>query len=99
VAVAKALGHEHLHRLTEKLGAPVAEDALGLRVDHLDAARGVDHHHRIGRGLDDSPEAFRLPLARRDVDDGGKHHRALLGLDRIEADLDRHLAPVLAQAI
>ena len=58
----------------------------------------VDHHHRIGRRLDDLAEALLEPLARGDVDDGRQHHRALVGLDRIQADFDRELAAVLLQA-
>jgi hypothetical protein len=55
---AEALGHEHFHGLTPKLGPRVPECPLGLGIDHDDFAGAVDHHHGIGCGLDDQPEAL-----------------------------------------
>ena len=49
-------GHEHFYRLTQKLGPRVPENPLGLSVDHDDLASPVDHHHGIGRSLDDQPK-------------------------------------------
>ena len=99
VVAAEALRHQHLHRLAQHLGARIAEHLLGLGIDHLDAPCGADHHHCVRRRFDHAPEALLQPLARGDVDDGRQHHRPLFGLDRIEADLDRKLAAILAQAI
>src|SRR5271165_3230846 len=56
----KALGHEHFDRLTHKLGPRVAENPLGLSIDHDDLAGTADHHHRVWRSPDDQLEA---PLA------------------------------------
>ena len=85
--------------LAQHLLAVVAEHALRLRVDHLDLAVGVDHDHGVGGGLDHLPEALFQALARGDVDDGRQHHRAFVGLDGIQADLDREFAAVLLQAV
>src|SRR5260221_8675827 len=43
-------------------------------------------------------EALLQPLAMGDVDDRRQHHRALVGFDRVQADLDRELAAVLPQS-
>jgi hypothetical protein len=56
VTAPEPLGHQHLDRLAQQFGAGIAKDALGLGVDHLDAARNADHHHRIGCGLDHLPK-------------------------------------------
>ncbi len=49
---------------SEHLLAVIAEHPLGLRVDHLDHAHGVDHHHGVGRRLHHLPESLLQPLAR-----------------------------------
>ena len=99
MVVPEPLRHQHLDGLTEHLVALVAEHLLRLRIDHLDVAHLVDHHHGVGRRFDDLAEALFQALARGDVDDCREHHGALLGLDRIQADLDRELAAVLLQSI
>ena len=43
------------------------------------------------------PQPLLRTLALGDVDDGGQHERALVGLQRIEPDLDRDLGAVAAQ--
>jgi hypothetical protein len=53
---AEALGYEHFHRLTQQLSPFVPENLLGLSIDHDDLAGPVDHHHGIGRSLNDLPE-------------------------------------------
>ena len=53
VMTTELFGHEHFNRLTQKLGPRVPENPLGLSVDHDDLAGPVDHHHGIGRSLDD----------------------------------------------
>src|ERR671919_310031 len=45
------------------------------------------------------PKDLLASPALRDSDDGGQDHDPLVGLDRIEADLDRKLAAVLAERI
>jgi hypothetical protein len=53
IAVAEPLRRQHFDGLAEQLGARITEHALRLRIDHFDAAGRIDHHHRIGRRLDD----------------------------------------------
>ncbi len=56
--IAEPLGHQHLDRTAEQLGTGITEQQLGLLVHHPDDAAGVDHHHGVGRGLDEQPETF-----------------------------------------
>jgi hypothetical protein len=74
----KALGHEHFNRLTHQLGPRVAENPLGLSIDHDDPASPVDHHHRVWHRLDDQLEAP-LAVAQRM---GGRSLRRLARPDR-----------------
>ena len=52
---AQLVRHEHLHGLVGELGALVAEQRLGLRVDQQDLARPVGDHNGVGEHLDKSP--------------------------------------------
>src|SRR5258708_36411878 len=49
--------------------------------------------------LEGSAGAPFLALAIGDVDDGGQHHGPLVGLDRVQADLDRQFGGILPQAV
>ena len=51
----------------------------------------------VGRRLEQAAELVLGRLALGDVADRGGDQRALLGLERAQADLDRELAAVLAQ--
>src|SRR3546814_6708525 len=62
-----------------------------------DTARGIDHQHRVGRRFDDQTQAFFAALAFGDGDYRCEHEDAFRHRQRIQADLDRHLAAVLAQ--
>jgi len=57
VVPAEPLGNEHFHRLTHQLRPRVAENPLGLSIDHDDRARPIDHYHGVRCGLDHQPEA------------------------------------------
>ena len=48
--------YEHFDGLTEKFRPRIAEDPLGLGIDHDDGSRPVNHHHRARRSLDDQLE-------------------------------------------
>jgi hypothetical protein len=50
--------NEHFYRLTQELGPRVPENPLGMSIDHDDLAGPIDHHHSIGRSLDDHSEAL-----------------------------------------
>ena len=66
--VARLLRHQHFHRLADQfLVRAIAEHRLGLGIDHLDDAVGVDHHHGVGRGLDHQAEALLIPPLGRSV--------------------------------
>ena len=95
---AKALRDEQLDPLADQLVSCVAEEPLRLGVDQDDAAVPVDDDHRVGRGLEQVPESFFRLLALADVADRGGDQRLALGLERAQADFDRKLGPVLAQA-
>ena len=59
---ARALGDELGDPLADELGAAIAEQPLGLRVDERDVAVTVDDHHRVGGGLQQRAElALRAP--------------------------------------
>ena len=57
MVVAEPLGHQHFDRPAQELRPPVPEYPLGLGIDHDDFAGPIDHHHRIGRSLDDQAKA------------------------------------------
>ena len=64
VRLAKALRHQQVHRLTQQLLAPIAEQLLGLGVDHYDLAAVVDDHHRV-RGRLQQPAEHLFARSRR----------------------------------
>ena len=54
----EALGNQGLDRPAEQIRALIAEQALGLRIDHFDQADGANHHHGAWRRLHHLPEAL-----------------------------------------
>src|SRR3954449_4269446 len=61
---AEAFRDQGLDRLSEQLRTLIAEQPLGLRIDHLDLAGRPNHHHGARRRLDDLPKAL-FALAQR----------------------------------
>ena len=53
MGLAKALRHEHLHRLPDQLLAGVIEEFLGASIREQDATLGVGQQNGGGRSLDD----------------------------------------------
>jgi hypothetical protein len=103
--VAVARRNQHLDRLPDQLVVRIAEQPFGLPVQQRDPSRLIDLQHRAGRLLDQQPVALLAvmqglggALALGDVDDAGHDAAALRRVDRIQADLDRHLAAVRAHA-
>src|SRR6266478_3825101 len=94
---AETLGHEHFDWLSEQLVAAVTEGLFDLQVDQSDLAFATHHNHAIGRALDHLAESFLSSLSFSNVDDAGQNESAFVRVDRIEADLDRDFAAVLAQ--
>ena len=99
MALAQSVGHQQLDRFSEQLLAGVAEQALRLPVHQLDRARAIDHHHAAGSGLDHGTEPRFGALAGGDIHHGGEHEEALIGLDRVQPDLDGDLDAVLAEPV
>src|SRR5207247_1728506 len=99
VSAPESLGDEHFHWLTEKVLSGIAEELLGLGVDEQDATFPIHHHHRIGCGLEEAAELVLGLPAVGDVADRARDERALLGLERAQADLDRELGAVLSRPI
>src|SRR5882762_6876244 len=98
MVAAETLGHEHFDRLSEQLIATVTEGLFDLQVDQSDLAFATHHYHAVGRAFDDLAESLLSALAFSDVDNAGQDESAFVRIDRIEADLDRHLGAVLAPA-
>jgi len=96
---AEALGHQQLDGLPQQLVAAPAEQFDRLGVDKDDAPLAVDDDHGVRRGLQQVLELLVGALAVGDVADGAHHHGALFGVDGAQADLDRKLATILAQAM
>ena len=97
VHLAVAIGHQHLHRLTDQLAALVPEKPFGLGVDGLDRPGAAHDDHGVGHGFENRRSPL-LALA--------QHRLRLLPLvelaherpDRRCAELGRqaHLAPLRA---
>ena len=49
--------------------------------------------------LERGPQAFLLALAVGYIHDGGQNHCTVVGLDRVQADLDREFAAVFPKRI
>ncbi len=96
VTAALPIGHQQLDALTDELGTWVAEETLGLNVDQLDRAVGVDDHHRVRGRLEQRAKPGVGALAIADVAHGRGDETATLGIEGGEADLGGKLAPVLA---
>ena len=99
VTGAEALGHQQLDGLAQQLVAAPAEQFHRLRVDEDDVPLAVDDDHGVRRGLQQVLELLVGALAVGDVADGTHHHGALFGVDGAQADLDRKLSTILAQAM
>src|SRR5579859_1865674 len=90
----KAVGDEHLDRLTQEFLTGVSEQQLRLSVDEDHLALVVHHENGVGRRLDHESESLFGPLTFGDIHDRGQHERSLLGLERIQPDLDRNFGAV-----
>ena len=96
---AKPFRHHQLDPLTDELVTRVAKELLRLRVDQQDPTFAIDNHHRVRCGLEEAAELLFRFFPFGDVADGGRHERAVLGFKWAQADLDRKLRTVLAQAV
>ena len=65
---AQTFRHEFLNLLSQEFLPAVAEHLLHLRVDQHNLPLLVDHHHGIGRGLEQPPELCLCPLPLRNID-------------------------------
>src|SRR5204863_3520820 len=99
MALAQPGGYQELDGLPKQLVARVAEQSLDLAVDEDDLSDAIDHHHAARRGLHRGAEPRFGALAGGDIDHGGEHEQSLVGFDRVQADLHRHLGAVLADAV
>ena len=93
----ETLRDQHFDRLIDEIFSQKAEELFGLSVDEDDLAAVVDHDHGARGRFDDQAEALFGAFPLRDVDDGRKDEAPLLGLDRVQANLDGNLAAVFAQ--
>jgi hypothetical protein len=50
--VTKAVRHQHFNRVAEQLGAGVAKELFGLRIDQHHTAVLGHQRHRVGRRLE-----------------------------------------------
>ena len=51
MCIAKSVGRQDVHRLTDQICAVVAKQLFGLGVDQDDYPLLIHHHHRTGRRL------------------------------------------------
>jgi hypothetical protein len=58
---AESLRHQDFDWLAENFFALVAEKPFCLRIHHVDAPGGVDHDHRVRRGLNDPSKPLLAP--------------------------------------
>ena len=68
VLAAPTFRHEFLNLLSQEFLPAVAEHLLHLRVDQHNLPLLVDHHHGIGRGLEQPLKLCLSPLPLRNVD-------------------------------
>ena len=97
--LAQPLGNEQLDGLAQQLLAGVAEQTLDLTVHEDDLPAAIDHDHAARRRLHGGPEPRFGALACRDVDHRGEHEHPLVGLDRVQPDLDGDLAAIFPQRV
>ena len=97
--VAKTFRHQHLDSLTDQCLSGIAEQLFRLGVDQRDLAFAVDKNDGTRRRLDDASKSFLSPFALGDVDDAGQNQEAVLGLDRVETNLDGKLMAVFLQSV
>ena len=95
---AKAIGNEDLDPLPDEFLPGVSEEPLRLGVDQHDAPVLVDDDHGVRSGLQQVLESFLRLLAIADVTDRGGDERLIFGVEGTQADFNRKLRPVLAQA-
>src|SRR6185312_210365 len=95
----EALRHESLDGLTNQFLAAVSKQLLRSSVDEAYQTLTVDHEHRIRGGFDNQTKALFGSFAFSNVDDAREDKRPFTCFDRIESDLNRNLAAILAQAI
>ena len=96
----EAQRHQHFDRMSQKRLLRIAEHPLRARVDHLDTAGGIDHHHPVRRGFDSLTEPqFQAPIHRRVARDDNKAGEPGDPIaDGINNDIRAKAASVLADA-
>ena len=97
--VAEPRRHHHLDCVAEQLGALVAEELLGLRVDQRDTAVRAYNHHRVRRRFEQRAELVLATLADGEITDSGGDDRAARGLDRIQTYFDWKFGAVFSQTM
>src|SRR5439155_8141617 len=62
--IAETFWNQRFDIAADQLAQRIAEDSCGLRVGEVDHTGGVDHEHRVRRGIEHEPEFFfrELPL-------------------------------------
>ena len=83
-------------RLVKERGVSVAQASRDLDVHENDCAFTIHHEHAGRRGLDRHPELLDGTLPLGDVDHRAQDEIAVRSAKRIQADLDRNFAAVLA---
>ena len=99
MVVPESFRNEHLHGLAEEFFALVSEQFFGLRIDQDDSPVVSGDHHGVRRGIEQAAQAFFDALAVRNVADRGTNERTLGRRNRTEADFDRELGLVFAEAV
>jgi hypothetical protein len=92
--------------LADDLVGAIALDSLCAPVPVGDDAIWIEHVDRVVGDAVDQDAITLLALAQRqfgcfargDIDDRREHHCSLIGLDRVQADLDRELEAILLEA-
>ncbi len=94
---AEALRQQHLHGLTQKLGAGIAEYLFGLRIDQSDPALAVNHDDCIWCRFQQAAKLFLCPFTSGDISNCSSHQHALLSDQWTEADLYGEFTAISSQ--
>lgn len=78
--------------------ALIAEKLFRAGIDQHDLSASVDNHHGIRRGFQQRTKLVLFRLPRAHISNRADHHVAVRRLYRTQADLDRKLSAVSAQA-
>ncbi len=99
IDLAHRFGNQHFNRLTQQLLSAVAEQQLGLTVDHYDLPFLIEKQKSIRRGFDHITEALFVTLALLQVYEIEQVVNGLVALETGQTERNRYGSAIFPQGL